>query len=165
VDSAFGCVLFIDEAYSICRSNDCYDSYGQEAVDTLILRLENDRHNFIMIMAGYENDMNNFLNTNPGFKSRINRFIHFPDYSPEELMFIFEKMITEREYTIDNAATERVKSKINQDYNLKDDNFGNARYIRNLVEKIIVSQAERVMGFKNKSKNELCLIKSDDIPL
>ena len=164
VDSALGGVLFIDEAYSICRSGDRSDSYGQEAVDELIQRLENDRDKFAVIMAGYKDDMDNFINTNPGFKSRINRFIDFPDYLPEDLFKIFQKMLYEREYLLDKQAAVKVQNKINADYSVKDKNFGNARYARNLLDSILLKQAERVMQMDVKSKELLTTLQTSDIP-
>jgi|LauGreDrversion4_2_1035121.scaffolds.fasta_scaffold147707_1 stage V sporulation protein K len=165
VDSALGGVLFIDEAYSICRSGDRSDSYGQEAVDELIQRLENDRDKFAVILAGYKDDMDNFINTNPGFKSRINRFIDFPDYLPDDLFKIFQKMLHERDYVLDKQAASKVQSKINKDYIVRDKNFGNARYARNLLDSILLKQAERVMQMNVKSKEMLTILQVSDIPV
>ncbi len=163
VDSALGGLLFIDEAYAICRLNDKNDSYGQEAVDTLILRIENDRNKFAIIMAGYKQEMEEFIDTNPGFKSRINRFIHFDDYSPEQLFEIFEKIIFGKDYNLSADAIEKIKEQIKLDYLNRDKSFGNGRYVRNLYEKIKVKQAARVSKMKTKTTEELITILGEDV--
>src|SRR5690606_37342417 len=88
VNSALDGILFIDEAYALVGENK--DDFGKEAVATLIKRMEDNRDKLVLIVAGYSEEMKTFIDTNPGFKSRFNRYIHFPDYTPDEMIRIFE---------------------------------------------------------------------------
>ena len=101
VDTAINGVLFIDEAYSLVGQNQ--DDFGKEAVATLIKRMEDDRDKLIVILAGYTQEMKGFIDTNPGFKSRFNRYIDFTDYTPDELLAIFEGQCKKLEYQIGRA--------------------------------------------------------------
>lgn len=138
---ADGGVLFIDEAYSLVNNE--YDSYGKEAVDTLIQEMENRRDSMMVIMAGYEDLMDSFLKTNPGLSSRIPHKIHFEDYTVDEMVSIFEGMVKKDKYYYDQDAINKIYHLIENKSKMPD--FGNARGVRNLYEKVKSMQDERLM--------------------
>lgn len=159
IDKALDGVLFIDEAYSLTDEN---DSYGKEAVATLLKRMEDDRDRLVVILAGYTENMAHFIGTNPGLESRFNRYVNFPDYSKDELLQIFMKLIAKYEYIIDDDAQFCVKDLIQSEVASKGEQFGNARFIRNLFEKVLANQANRLAKEKNLSADYLRLIKKED---
>lgn len=162
IDSALNGVLFIDEAYSII--SDAKDSYGKEAVATLIKRMEDDRDKLIVVIAGYTNEMDDFIETNPGFKSRFNRYIEFTDYTSEELLSIYEGLCSKLDYKL----TDDAKTKLNEifvvAYSNRDNSFGNGRFVRNIFEKSMEGQANRIAGTVELTDEILTTITKDDIP-
>ena len=136
IDKALDGVLFIDEAYSLSEEQ---DSYGKEAIATLLKRMEDDRDRLVVILAGYTKEMKRFISTNPGLESRFNRYIDFPDYSKDELLQIFMKQVEKFEYVLDDDALETVRGAIHKNFIKKDKQFGNARFVRNLFEKILAN--------------------------
>lgn len=162
VDSALNGVLFIDEAYSIVGDKD--DSFGKEAVSTLIKRMEDDRKNLIVILAGYTDQMNTFIETNPGFKSRFNRYIDFSDYTPEELFAIYESMSLKLDFVMTDKAKLKLAQVLSHAYTNRDETFGNGRYVRNLFEKSMELQANRIAGIGKLTKDLLRTIEEIDIP-
>lgn len=132
LDYSKGGILFVDEAYALCSNLN--DTYGQEAVNTFIKEMEDNRDNLIIIFAGYEKAMENFLEMNSGFRSRINRYFRFQDYSTEELMEILLKQLQKKHLKIDVDALEKCMKffKKAQQYN----DFGNGRFVVNFIEKI-----------------------------
>jgi len=163
VDSALDGVLFIDEAYSIVSSKT--DDYGKEAVATLIKRVEDDRDRLAVVMAGYNNEMRDFINTNPGFSSRFNRYINFPDYTPEELVEIFQALCKQNEYVLENEAKHKLAYIIEETCTKRDNTFGNGRYVRNLFEQTLETQSNRLSTQSNIDKESLVIITADDISL
>ena len=161
IDSALDGVLFIDEAYSLV-SGDKSD-FGMEAISTLLKRMEDDRDRLVVILAGYTDNMEEFIQANPGLRSRFSRTIQFADYNEEELFQIFELNLKKYEYVLDPAAVERVKETIRQAVEGRDKDFGNARYIRNIFEKMIQNQANRVAYIHRVTAEDLCLIKEEDV--
>ena len=153
-DSALNGVLFIDEAYAITQGESKND-YGAEAVATLLKRMEDDRDKLVVIVAGYTNEMKRFINSNPGLQSRFNRYINFPDYTADELYKIFEMYLRKNEYNITREAAEFLKKSLEYTVEHKDRNFGNARYARNLFEKAIQCQANRLSRVSNPSNRDL----------
>jgi SpoVK/Ycf46/Vps4 family AAA+-type ATPase len=162
VNSALNGVLFIDEAYSIVGDKD--DSFGKEAVSTLIKRMEDDRKNLIVILAGYTDQMNTFIDTNPGFKSRFNRYIDFSDYTPEELFAIYESMSLKLDFVLTDKAKLKLAQVLSLAYKNRDETFGNGRYVRNLFEKSMELQANRIAGIGKLTKDLLRTIEEVDIP-
>ena len=162
VDSALNGVLFIDEAYALVPENASND-YGQEAISTLLKRMEDDRDKLVVIIAGYTNEMKRFIDSNPGLQSRFNRYINFPDYTAKELVRIFHMYMKKNQYTISDEADEMLKEKLDYAVEHKDRNFGNARYVRNVFEKSIQMQANRLEGKSNLSDRELTEITAPDI--
>lgn len=163
IDSALGGVLFIDEAYSLTDAGK--NDYGSEAISTLLKRMEDDRDNLVVIVAGYTNEMKRFIDANPGLQSRFNRYINFPDYSSGELYQIY--LMRAKKYGIELTDEASAFLKEHLDYVVahKDRNFGNARYARNLFEKTLTAQANRLAkkGAKSATKNELSTIEKIDI--
>lgn len=161
VNTALNGVLFIDEAYSIVGENK--DDFGKEAVATLIKRMEDDRDRLVIILAGYTNEMIGFIDTNPGFKSRFNRYITFPDYTPGELFEIFESNCNKLEYNLTDKAKTKLKLIFENEYSLRDETFGNGRLVRNLFEKTLEQQANRIAKESSLTKEILTTITEDDI--
>ena len=161
VDKSIGNVLFIDEAYSLFERKD--DSYGKEAIDTLITRMENDRNNLVIILAGYEKEMTDFLSTNPGMMSRINRYIHFQDYNTQELTDIFTKMTSKNAYSLSPESQKILHEKMQYVYSHRSNTFGNARFVRNLFEKCIEEQANRIASIQIKDEKTLIELTTSDI--
>jgi len=136
VSKAIGGVLFIDEAYSL--KSDEHDSFGQEAIDTLLPILENRRGEFVCIIAGYTKEMGEFIRTNSGLESRFNKRIDFPDYQPKELLQIFNGMIQNKGLSLSEDAKDKMRKFFDKMYLSRDQGkFGNARDVRNVVEKAI----------------------------
>jgi SpoVK/Ycf46/Vps4 family AAA+-type ATPase len=161
-DSALNGVLFIDEAYAITQSESGND-YGAEAVATLLKRMEDDRDRLVVIVAGYTNEMKKFIDANPGLQSRFNRYIHFPDYSSDDLYKIFRKYLKKNEYTITKEAAAYLKDRLDYAVEHKDRNFGNARFVRNVFEKTIQAQANRIAKAGKVPDNELVEITLADV--
>ena len=147
IDSAMGGVLFIDEAYTL-KSGD-NDSFGGEAIDTLLKRLEDDRGKFICIVAGYTDQMHDFIDTNPGLKSRFTQTIHFDDYTPDELTEIFINLAKGKNFTVDDATRQAVHRQFEQLYLRRDKNFGNAREARRIFDAAVEKQSQRLMAEVN----------------
>jgi SpoVK/Ycf46/Vps4 family AAA+-type ATPase len=147
IDSAMGGVLFIDEAYTL-KSGD-NDSFGGEAIDTLLKRLEDDRGKFICIVAGYTDQMHDFIDSNPGLKSRFTQTIHFDDYTPDELTQIFVNLAKGKNFTVDDNTREAVHRQFEQLYLRRDKNFGNARDARRIFDAAVEKQSQRLMAEVN----------------
>ncbi len=162
VDTALNGVLFIDEAYSIV--GDTQDSFGKEAVSTLIKRMEDDRDKLIVILAGYTKEMQDFIETNPGFKSRFNRYIDFTDYKPDELLSIFEGLCKKLDYKLTEDAKAKLTTIFTTAYNNRDKSFGNGRFVRNTFEKSMERQANRIASVADLTDEVLTTISVDDIP-
>lgn len=162
IDSALDGVLFIDEAYSLAEGGQ--GDFGHEAIATLLKRMEDDRDRLVVILAGYSNNMMDFINSNPGLQSRFNRYIHFPDYTADELFDIFMLSVKKGDYMLTEEATEKLKVVLEKAVAEKDANFGNGRFIRNLFEKTIQRQANRISGETNVTNELLSQIIETDIP-
>ena len=162
VDSALNGVLFVDEAYSLVPNNRSED-YGQEAIATLLKRMEDDRDSLVVIIAGYTDEMKKFIDSNPGLKSRFTRYIHFPDYSADELMSIFELYMKKDEYQLTTEAKGYVLEAFRKIIAQNDRNFGNARYARNKFERAIQIQANRLSKIRKPTKDELSTLTLEDV--
>ncbi|MCR5654746.1 MAG: AAA family ATPase [Lachnospiraceae bacterium] len=148
IDSAIGGVLFIDEAYTLTSGKDEKD-FGQEAVDTLLKRMEDNRDELIVIVAGYTEPMEEFVDSNPGLKSRFNKYIFFKDYTGEELYKIFQLQCKKQQYHLNKAAGKYVKEYLTARAEAHEENFANAREARNYLERCIERQANRIVGLEN----------------
>ena len=163
IDEALDGVLFIDEAYSLVQG--AKEDYGPEAISTLLKRMEDDRDRLVVIVAGYTKEMEDFINSNPGLQSRFNRYIHFTDYTAEELYDIFCLQMKKNEYTISEEASNRLKMILADALAHKEKDFGNARFVRNLFEKVIEHQANRLANEPNMTKELLAELREEDFNL
>jgi stage V sporulation protein K len=160
---ANGGILFIDEAYSLGRGGE--KDFGKEAIDTLVKAMEDQQHEFILILAGYPKEMDRFLKLNPGLPSRFPVVISFPDYSVEELMEISKRMLTEREYVLTRDCEWKLKTHIERVRNSGNGSFSNGRYIRNMIEKAVRRQSVRLLNDSRQDRKALMTIQSDDLVL
>ena len=163
IQQALDGVLFIDEAYSLVPEDGNGSDYGQEAISTLLKRMEDYRDRLVVIIAGYKNEMQRFIDSNPGLQSRFNRYIDFPDYTGGELSEIFKMYMKKNQYTLSPDAETFLKERFDYVVAHKDRNFGNARYARNVFEKSIQQQANRLSGKSNLSKSELTELTVEDL--
>ncbi|HEX3076934.1 MAG TPA: AAA family ATPase [Lachnospiraceae bacterium] len=162
VEKAIGGVLFIDEAYSLSNGVGSND-FGSEAIDTLVKLMEDNRDNLVVIVAGYSKEMKTFLKANTGLISRFNKFIEFPDYTVEELLEILGAMATKSAMSITEEAVSYVEDGITKMSSVRRKQFGNARGIRNVFEKIVVNQANRLVQLENPTLEQLSEISIDDV--
>ena len=156
INKALDGVLFIDEAYSLTSSSS--DSYGEEAINVLLKRMEDDRDRLVVIVAGYTGEMHTFIDSNPGLQSRFNRYIEFEDYKSEELAQIFVSLANKNEYEIDDLAKEKLTSHFVSITTNKVEDFGNGRYVRNLFEKVIQEHANHISKLPNPTEKDLITI-------
>ena len=162
IESALDGVLFIDEAYTL-KPLDSSKDFGQEAIDTLLKRMEDYRDRLVVIVAGYDAEMNRFINSNPGLQSRFSRYLKFDDFSPEEMLSIFEQLCKSNQYKVSSEAKNKLLKKFADLYRIRDSSFGNARLVRNVFEKTIEKQAVRLAKTKNINKDMMIKIVSEDI--
>ena len=142
IQQAMGGVLFIDEAYSL--AGDTEDSYGKEAIETILKAMEDHRDELVVIVAGYTELMHKFIESNPGLSSRFSKYFEFPDYCGEELLSIFTRFCEKNGYRLEPDAEKRIREKFDALYDARDEHFGNARTARNYFEKAINAQANRI---------------------
>lgn len=158
VEKALGGVLFIDEAYSLASSSSG-NSFNEECVSTLIQAMENYRNDFVVIFAGYKKEMDAFLKSNSGIISRIGYTLDFKDYTIDELVLILKSMFKKSGFLVEKNAIIKAK-KIIEDF-AKTENFGNARFVRNLYEKTIIKHAKNTKN--TTSKKALKTITIEDL--
>ena len=127
--------------------------------------MEDDRDKLIVIIAGYTKEMNEFIETNPGFKSRFNRYIEFTDYTPTELVSIYESQCTKLDYKLTGRAKTKLTSLLERSYEDRDYSFGNGRFVRNIFEKTLEKQANRIASIPVLDKEILTTVTENDIPL
>ncbi|MCI6700204.1 MAG: AAA family ATPase [Solobacterium sp.] len=157
VNSALGGVLFIDEAYSLYRGKD--DSFGLEAIDTLVKAMEDHRDDLIVILAGYKKEMESFLDANSGLKSRFANIINFPDYTGEQMLQIAQNIARGKDYVIDEEASTKLLEYFTMVQSKEDSTSGNGRLARNVVEAAILKQSRRVLMDENA---DISLLKQED---
>jgi Cdc6-like AAA superfamily ATPase len=162
VDRAIGGVLFIDEAYALSGEG-ADDQFGQEAIDTLVKLMEDKRDVLAVVVAGYSDRMEDFLHSNPGLESRFNRFFHFEDYSPPELWEIFRRMAAKGQYTLTPGAVTAVQTALTAAFVARDERFGNAREARNLFERMIEHQADRLASVVTPTREQLTTFEAADV--
>ena len=163
IQSAIGGVLFIDEAYALATGGD--NDFGQEAIDTILKAMEDHRDDLVVIVAGYTDLMHNFINSNPGLQSRFNKYFYFEDYNGAQLTAIFDSMCKKNGYVLTDEAKETAVEYFNDLYENRDQNFGNARDVRNLFEDMVVRQADRLSTAESPDKDALMEItKADFLP-
>lgn len=163
IDNALHGILFIDEAYTLKPEGAGGNDFGQEAIDTLLKRMEDDRDRLVVIMAGYPSEMEHLIVSNPGLKSRFSRYFYFNDYRPEELLQIFTRLITAKGYRLAPETESLVSDLLESAYENRDRTFGNGRYVRNLFEKLVQVQANRISQLETISEEELLTIRREDV--
>lgn len=157
---ALGGVLFIDEAYTLAgKEND----YGQEAIDTLLKFMEDNRDDLVVVVAGYPEKIAGFLDSNPGIRSRFTRFMNFQDYSPEELSSIFAGFCKEGGFDLSEAAAAKARSIFEEQFIQRDKSFGNARFARNLFEQCLVRHARRITKADHITDGMLTMLEEEDV--
>ena len=160
IKKAKGGVLFIDEAYALSQKD---DAFGQEAIDTILKAMEDNRDDFVVIVAGYTDPMKKFIESNPGLKSRFNKYIEFPDYSIDELEEIFYMNCNKYDYKVDEDVKHQIRALITAKKMENIENFANAREVRNLFEEIITNQARRISGIENPTGDDMMTILREDL--
>ena len=162
IQKALGGVLFIDEAYALANQ-DAPNDFGREAIETLLKGMEDHRDNLIVIVAGYTELMGNFIHANPGLESRFNKYFYFEDYDGAQLMEIFRSMCGKNGYTLDDKAAEYAGTYFKELYEGRDENFGNARDVRNMFERAVARQADRVAALEHPGREELMALTTADL--
>lgn len=166
LDDSLGGVLFIDEAYTLTmKGGSAHGDFGDEAVQTILKRMEDDRGLFFVFVAGYTENMENFLKSNPGLSSRFDQILKFEDYSPDELLEIALVMIKNENYHITDDAKDLLHEKIKNLHLYRDKYFGNARTVRQIIQELMKFQNLRMAGYSSEEyKNiDTNLINVDDI--
>lgn len=165
INSALGGVLFIDEAYTLSKK-DSNGDFGQEAIDQLLKMMEDNRNNLVVIVAGYDDLMEDFINSNPGLRSRFTKYIHFDDYNEDELFQIFMQMCEEYNLYMTDDAMSSIHNYFHKIVENKDSNFGNAREVRKMFEKVTLNQSMRIAELPPEKKttySDLVTITKGDI--
>lgn len=163
VNSSIGGVLFIDEAYALTQ-NSLGNDYGSEAINILLKRMEDSRKDLAVVVAGYTEPMKNFIESNPGLQSRFNRYFYFKDFTPLQLYAIFESFCIKSDFIISDEAKEKLTDTFELLYRDKTESFGNARLARNVFEKSIQNQANRIITLTELNRDTLKIVTDDDIP-
>jgi stage V sporulation protein K len=162
IDSALDGILFIDEAYSLAGRG--AEDFGSEAIETLLKRMEDDRDRLIVIVAGYTGPMEKFIASNPGLESRFTSYLQFPDYSPEELAEIFHRMSAQSGLVCSAETNAAVLALCRKLYTGRNDQFGNAREMRNLFEAAVRNQSTRLVGSGQCDRDALTTLLPEDLP-
>lgn len=164
IESALDGVLFIDEAYTLAPETSASKDFGQEAVDILLKRMEDYKDRLVIIVAGYSEEMSRFINANPGLQSRFNRYFNFQDYNPDELLVIFSKICEKNHFRLAELSKDVLLKKLTFLYENRDNRFGNGRLVRNIFDKTVEKQANRLSKISKVSKEMLMTITPEDIP-
>lgn len=163
VKSALGGILFIDEAYSLAPEVGTGNDFGREAIETLLKMMEDHRDDLIIIVAGYSEPMERFITSNPGLESRFNRYFDFEDYNGDELEKIFNSICAKSEYVLTQDAKEFAHGHFQKLYEMRDENFGNARHIRNFFEHIVTVHSDRISEIEGHTREDLITITLQDL--
>ena len=164
IDRALGGVLFIDEAYALAGQDNAND-FGREAIEVLLKGMEDHRDDLIVIVAGYTDLMGNFIHANPGLESRFNKYFYFEDYNGGQLAEIFRSVCKKNGYVLDEAADKAAADAFELMYQRRDENFGNARDVRNIFEAAVARQANRVAALEAPGKEDLMALTVADLDL
>ncbi len=162
IGKALGGVLFIDEAYALVNQENGND-FGREAIEVLLKNMEDHRDDLIVIVAGYTGLMEKFIHSNPGLESRFNKYFFFEDYDGAQLMEIFRSMCRKNGYALSPEAEKRAENDLKDLYENRDENFGNARDVRNLFEKAMARQSDRVAALEAPTKEQLMELLPEDL--
>jgi AAA+ superfamily predicted ATPase len=163
VKAAINGVLFIDEAYALAKDDSGKD-FGNEAIETLLKRMEDHRDDLAVIAAGYPDEMKTFIQSNPGLQSRFNRYFRFEHYTPQEMMDIFKGIAKKADFALTADAEEKLQFIFDGLYEKRNSTFGNARVVRNIFEQVIAIQANRIVAIPEITKEILMALEEADIP-
>ena len=163
LDESIGGVLFIDEAYALTQ-NQFGNDFGSEAVNTIIKRMEDFRDDLAVVVAGYTDPMKIFIDSNPGLRSRFNRYFYFDHFKSEQLLLIFENFCKKSDFMISVEAKEKLQDTFSLMDAHKTESFGNARVVRNLFEKSVQNQANRLINWTAPKNEFLKTLHEEDIP-
>lgn len=161
LDRALGGVLFIDEAYTLAANTSDHD-FGQEAIDTILRYMENNRDNIVVIVAGYPREMKRFIESNPGLDSRFTTTIEFEDYSLGQLMEILELQCRKSGYIMTDRAEEKARERLRYEKAVSGSNFGNGRVVRNIFEAAVLDQNDRISMIENLTDEEMMTLTEED---
>lgn len=162
VQKAMGGVLFIDEAYALVNQENGND-FGREAIEVLLKNMEDHRDELIVIVAGYAGLMEKFIHSNPGLESRFNKYLYFEDYNAAQLYDIFSSICKKNGYTLSQEGDAWVRRDLEELFANRDENFGNARDVRNLFEKAVSRQADRVAALESPTREQLMELLPQDL--
>ncbi len=162
IQKALGGVLFIDEAYALTNV-DAPNDFGKEAVETLLKGMEDHRADLIVIVAGYTELMGQFIHSNPGLESRFNKYFYFEDYDGPQLTAIFESLCEKNGYSLDEETKKFAAARFARLYDERDENFGNARDVRNIFERGVARQSNRVAALESPTKEDLMALTIADL--
>jgi stage V sporulation protein K len=162
IDSALDGILFIDEAYSLAGRGG--EDFGNEAIETLLKRMEDDRGQLIVIVAGYNEPMKQFIESNPGLESRFTNYLNFPDYQPEELLEIFHRMAAQCGLVCAPETEKKVMTICKSLHAARNERFGNAREMRNLFEAAVRNQSTRLVNSGQTDRDALTTLLPEDLP-
>ena len=162
IQKAKGGILFIDEAYSL--TPEAGSDFGREAIEIILKSMEDNRDDLIVIVAGYEDLMNKFISSNPGLESRFSKYFVFEDYNGEQLYEIFASLCKKHEYVLTPEAETKTKDLLKQLYESRNENFGNARDVRNLFERAMSNQCDRVAAIESPKVEDLMELHAEDLP-
>ena len=164
IDRALGGVLFVDEAYALSGTDDMQgaDAFGEEAIDTILKAMEDNRDNLVVIVAGYPEPMEKFISSNPGLESRFRTTIEFADYTPDECLQILERFCAGAKYVLDDGARAAARRAIETEASLP--NFSNGRFVRNLFEGAVTAQSRRLASMAERTHEDMVTLTAEDFP-
>lgn len=160
INRSLGGTLFVDEAYMLTRGA---SELGQEAVEALLKRMDSEQGKFIAIVAGYKEEMKEFLDSNPGLKSRFPNVFNFEDYNPRQLIEIANTIGEKSGYKLDEGAWQLLLEVFTKLFNERNNNFGNARTVKNILYNAISNQEERILTLYEPDDNDLATITYEDV--
>lgn len=162
IQKAIGGVLFIDEAYALVNQDNGND-FGREAVEVLLKNMEDHRKDLVVIAAGYSQLMEKFIHSNPGLESRFNKYFYFEDYDGGQLFAIFQSMCSKNGYVLTPEGESLARRELMALYEARDENFGNARDVRNLFEQAVARQSDRVAQLESPTREQLMELRPEDL--
>ena len=161
IEKAMGGVLFIDEAYALNGRSE--NDFGQEAIDTILKAMEDHRDDLVVIVAGYTDLMDRFIHSNPGLESRFNKYFYFEDYDGAQLFTILQSMCVKNGYVLTPEGEALAWRELMALYEDRDENFGNARDVRNLFEQAVARQSDRVARLEAPTREQLMELRPEDL--
>jgi len=162
IQKAIGGVLFIDEAYALVNQDNGND-FGREAVEVLLKNMEDHRKDLVVIVAGYSQLMEKFIHSNPGLESRFNKYFYFEDYDGAQLFTILQSMCAKNGYVLTPEGEALARRELMDLYEDRDENFGNARDVRNLFEQAVARQSDRVARLEAPAREQLMELRPEDL--